>query len=313
MFRYAFMFPVTTVIALLCQSAGIGGGALLSPFLLLVFPLIGPDVPLASPAAAIASSLLTEVWGFASGLSGYWRRGLVDWKVALSLAGLSMPAAWTGARVILPLVADRTAVLQTVYAVTMLGLCAFLLLSEKPGEELGGEECEIPAATEENLCTREKTAADGTVYTYMEADAVLGPSSIFTVAGGTLTGLLGVGIGEVVVPQLVRNLRMPGPVASGTSVAVVVLTAVTAATVQLSTLANNLAATNPDLSFLEAIQQVMPWGLVQYTVPGAVLGGQIAPYLISKRVIDDEAIESFVAGVFGVVGLAFAAKVVFGS
>ena len=48
---------------------------------------------------------------------------------------------------------------------------------------------------------------------------------VATAAGGSLTGLLGVGIGEVVLPQLVRGCCMPLPVAAGTSVAIVVTTA----------------------------------------------------------------------------------------
>ena len=44
--------------------------------------------------------------------------------------------------------------------------------------------------------------------------------SITTDVGGFLTGLLGVGIGETVLPQLVRGCCMPVPLAAGTSVAV---------------------------------------------------------------------------------------------
>ena len=48
---------------------------------------------------------------------------------------------------------------------------------------------------------------------------------VATVAEGSLTGLLGVGIGEVVLPQLVRGCCMPLPVSAGTSVAIVITTA----------------------------------------------------------------------------------------
>lgn len=43
--------------------------------------------------------------------------------------------------------------------------------------------------------------------------------------GGLLTGMLGVGIGEVVIPQLVKKNGVPLPVAAGTSVLVVFLNA----------------------------------------------------------------------------------------
>lgn len=41
-----------------------------------------------------------------------------------------------------------------------------------------------------------------------------------------MTGMLGVGIGEVVIPQLVKKNGVPLPVAAGTSVLIVFLNAV---------------------------------------------------------------------------------------
>ena len=59
---YAFMLPAATAVATSCQLCGIGGAALFSPIFLLVFPLLGPEYPLDSPAAAIASALLTDYY-----------------------------------------------------------------------------------------------------------------------------------------------------------------------------------------------------------------------------------------------------------
>ena len=94
---YAFMLPTAVAVATSCQLCGIGGAALFSPIFLLIFPLLGPEYPLDSPAAAIASALLTEVFGFSSGLSGYARRGLVAWPVALQFSAVAVPLAFGGA------------------------------------------------------------------------------------------------------------------------------------------------------------------------------------------------------------------------
>lgn len=51
-------------------------------------------------------------------------------------------------------------------------------------------------------------------------------NGLSTAFGGLMTGMLGVGIGEVVVPQLVKKCGVPVPVAAGTSVLVVFLNAV---------------------------------------------------------------------------------------
>jgi hypothetical protein len=70
-FQYAFMFPITTCVSDLCQSAGIGGAALLSPIFLLISPLLGPQYPLETATASIASALMIDCFGFLIGLSRY--------------------------------------------------------------------------------------------------------------------------------------------------------------------------------------------------------------------------------------------------
>ena len=68
-----------------------------------VFPLLGPDYPLESAAAAVASALLTETFGFASGLVGYARRDLVDWAVAREILAVALPGALVGAALFSPI------------------------------------------------------------------------------------------------------------------------------------------------------------------------------------------------------------------
>ena len=109
-----------------------------------------------------------------------------------------------------------------------------------------------------------------------------------TAGGAFLTGLLGVGVGEVVLPQLSRD--RPLPQAAGTSVAVVAGTAAAAAVTQLA----------------ELDASEVPWELVRYTIPGVILGGQIAPRLAGR--LDDRQIERAAAALFAVVGAAFALK-----
>lgn len=300
------MLPVMLVVSILCQSAGVGGAALLSPILLLIFPLLGPTYPLASAASSIASALLTECFGFLSGLSGYWRRGLVDWSVAGRFLLLSVPAALLGA-LVEPSLASKTKLLRGVYATLMIGLSAYMILADKP-EEIVPEDCQMDE--DDELCS--VTARDGTIYTYLEPSSRSSwKTSSATLVGAGLTGLLGVGMGEVVLPQLFRLACMPVSVAAGTSVAVVVTTALTAASIQFITFAQELTA-HSSVTLAQALVEVIPWSLVQYTVPGAILGGQVAPWLASQRLLDDETIETIVAGLFGIIGLAFAIKFIVG-
>ena len=321
--QYAFMFPIATVVATSCQLAGIGGAALFSPIFLLVFPLLGPDYPLASSGAALASALLTECFGFSSGLSGFARRGLVDWGIAGRFLVVSVPTALLGAICAKFVVGGNPALLQSLYALLMLGLAVYLTLSPRPDQIdlLAEEECALPDDAEEATTTllfRSKIATDGTVFDYRAPASLLtgttpSASLVATMVGGSLTGLLGVGIGEVVLPQLVRSCCMPLPVAAGTSVAIVVTTALTAATVQFLTLAAGVVAEDTTTTLVEGLVAVVPWNLVCYTIPGVLLGGQLAPFLASRGIFDDEAIENFAIALFGIVGLAFATKVVLSS
>jgi uncharacterized membrane protein YfcA len=309
-FQYAFMFPITTCVAVLCQSAGIGGAALVSPIILLIFPLLGPQYPLESAAASIATALLTECFGFLSGLSGYMKSGLVDWGVAAKFIVLSVPASLAGA-LIEPSLSAETTLLRAIYATLMIGLCVFLTVSEKAQEI--PDDCPIPDDDDDEF--RTQTATDGTVYTYLQpSNQQSWKTTSATISGASLTGLLGVGIGEVILPQLVRLSCMPLPIAAGTSVAVVVVTALTAALVQFGGLAHELMLTNSNIgmSLPDALVQVIPWSLVQFTVPGAILGGQIAPRLAANRVLDEEQVENVVAALFGIIGVAFGVKSVVG-
>jgi len=305
------MLPIATLVATSCQLAGIGGAALFGPIFLLVFPILG--ISLASPAASVASALLTEVFGFASGLLGYSRRGLVDWGTAGKLCVVSVPSALLGALGAGYLTELNPVYLRGAYAVLMLGLCGYLVLAPRP-EAILEEECEVPEGGDPDLFpdVRQKTTADGlTTYTYLEPRGTAG-GVVATVGGGSLTGLLGVGIGEVVLPQLVRVSCMPVPLAAGTSVAVVVVTALTAACVQFVSLAASVGGSDGGGGLVAGLAEVVPWSLVRYTIPGVLLGGQIAPYLNSRGVFGDEDIERFAAGLFGVVGTAFAVKAVIG-
>jgi len=379
---YGFMLPVSVAVATACQLSGIGGAALFSPIFLLGFPLLGSNYPLDSAAHSIASALLTEVFGFASGLLGYSSRGLVCWPVVWQVAIVSVPTAFVGA-LSAATVASFPTLLRSVYAVLMLSLASKLLVQsphtgasddelhdlmdndgaiishdDEPGahhdahmdkdkdtvrrsgastlrasSELkdGGGQVKPPHSrrrareqmgdstdVERVASAALKGARSGqsepcTVCYHADATgrmhrfhkpARFTPSSLAAVAAGSLlTGVLGVGIGEVVLPELIRVRRMPLPLAAGTSVACVVVTAAAAALVQTGAL-----VASADGELLQAV----PWPLVCWTIPGVIIGGQLAPFIAGRGLITDNTIERFAAMLFAVVGLAFAARAIDG-
>mgnify|MGYP001547591369 CR=1 FL=1 len=94
---YWFMFPVAILVATCAMLSGIGGAALFTPIFILVFPLLGPEYGLGSTVAAIATALITQTFGFLSGFIGYYRRKLIDYRLAARIVVVSVPVAIAGA------------------------------------------------------------------------------------------------------------------------------------------------------------------------------------------------------------------------
>ena len=284
--KYWFMLPACVLIAFCANSSGIGGAALFGPIFLIVFPALGPEYPLASPAAAVGVAILVESFGFSSGVTGYIRRGLIDFKTALQYAAVAMPTALIASKYLtLSVIA-----LKTIYSILMLGLGAYLLQqSTLLVDEISTDGTKQQQGNAVTMTTT-LTETSGQSYEYPTPQLDL-KGGIFSACGGVLCGLLGVGMGEVVLPQLLGK-KVPVPVAAATSTLVVALTCAACAEVQVSALveAGGLAA--------------IPWSLVVYMIPGAVTGAQIATALQGR--FTKQQLERSIGSLFGFIGVAFA-------
>ncbi|MHA2226233.1 MAG: hypothetical protein ACXAC8_13575 [Candidatus Hodarchaeales archaeon] len=65
------------IVAFITITLGIGGALFFSPLFIILFPIVG--VPNLSSADAFGATLLTEVFGFTSGLFGYSKK--IDFKI----------------------------------------------------------------------------------------------------------------------------------------------------------------------------------------------------------------------------------------
>ncbi len=102
--------------------------------------------------------------------------------------------------------------------------------------------------------------------------------------------MLSVGIGEVVMPLLVKRYRIPVAVAAATSILVVIVTVMSASFTHISTL------------IAEGGINAVPWNLVMYTVPAVIIGGQIGPRL--QGLVPSHTMERVIAILFAIIGLA---------
>ena len=257
---YWFMFPAAIVISTTSILSGIGGAALFTPMFLIVFPLLGAEYTMSTAVTAIGAALLTQTFGFASGFIGYRRQGLIDYKSALPFIAVAVPIAILGA--LLSQSVDAN-LLKGTYAVLMAILSVILLRrpAAVEGTPISAEARSAGAASAGEM--RELKARDGTAYCYNAPRQGLGAAA--TGLGAFLTGMVSVGIGEVIMGQLVKRHRMPLPVAAATSVLIVIATVTAASFTQVMAL---IAAGGV---------KAVPWNLVMYTIPGVIIGGQIGP------------------------------------
>jgi uncharacterized membrane protein YfcA len=287
---YAFMFPVCIVIATIAMASGISGAALLSPTIIIGFPVLG--APTLAPATAIGSSLFTEFSGFGSGVIGYVRRRLVDFRTARALVIVAVPVA--AAAGFLSSEIDPRA-LKGAYGLLMLALAA--VLWRQAAEELRpGSRDPKPRYARVRDRDRELTRivdSEGKVYEWHTCNRRVG--RLLTAGGAAMAGLISTGIGEIEMPQLVKRCHVPVPVAAATSIVIVALTVLGASVAH----------------FLRLLQEggvdAIPWNLIVYTVPGAIIGGQIGARLQGK--VPPRTMERSMAILFLLIGLVFLVNV----
>lgn len=278
---YWFMFPVSIGITTVATMAGIGGPALFIPVLYIVFPLLGPDYPLQTAVAGIGAALLTQTFGFSSAFVGYYRRRLIDFASAGPFIAVGVPAGIAGA-----LIASRVdgEVLKGCYGGLMLVLAVVLIRRRGQPLATAAARGSAPAVPEMRRIVDHR----GVEYRYPKPR--LGAGALVTAAGALLTGMVSVGIGEVLMPLLMRRNRVPLPVAAATSVLIVITVVIASSFTLVSTLIarGGLAA--------------VPWNLVCYTIPAVIIGGQIGPRLQGR--ISQRRMEPAIGTLFAAIGAA---------
>jgi uncharacterized protein len=286
---YWFMFPACILIASVAMLTGISGTAMLTPFLILVFPIL--SVPTLTPGQAVGMALFTEFFGFASGVVGYQRAHLIDYKTGWRLVSVAVPTM-----IVFSLLSQLVSsdVLRVAYGVMMLGLSSYLFLTA-PGNVRNRRLGALPKAAEsiprnhEAAVERVIQAQDGKQYRYKICDQRRG--YMITCAGAAMEGLVSVGLGELEMPNLVKRCKIPVAVSAATSVFVIAIAVLSGSITSVAVLIQKggLAA--------------VPWNLVLYTIPGAVLGGQLGSRFQGR--ISSDFSERLISILFVVVGIAF--------
>ncbi len=272
--EYWYLLPVSVCIATVAMSSGIGGAVFFSPLFLLVLRL--------EPSVAIGTALLTELFGFGSGLVAYVRSGRIDYRLAVSLLTFSIPGAIVGV-LFADFVPDM--VLKAIFATGLLFLGYQIFAAAQHGDH-GGEDTATRGAEkpERRIVDRE-----GNVFEYSVRNRTLG--RVFAAVGGMFVGMISVGLAELEEYELVVRCRVPSQVAIATSIFMVVCTVLVAVIGHGYTFVSSAEPAD--------LQQVASIAL--FAVPGVIIGGQLGPRVASR--INPELMKLAVGVLFMGVGL----------
>jgi hypothetical protein len=254
--QYWFMFPIAVLISTIAMASGVGGATFFSPLFILALGL--------PPEVAIGTGLITEVFGFASGLYAYARQRLIDYRLGLALLVVTIPAALLGTWAAGWIEPDFLKVILGVglFVVAISFLRApehkdVVRMDSAIDEEYGGE------LAETCLITAEGEEIHYKVCNKTEGRLVAG-------VGGLFVGLISTGLGELNGYFLLQRCRVPSKVSVATSVFVVALTVLVASAGHFARFVRIGG---------DALTTVM--SIVIFTVPGVILGAQLGSRVAS--------------------------------
>ena len=188
---------------------GVGGGFLLTPFL--IFLGIPQPVAVASTANQLVGASL-------SGVVSYWRRGSVDFQMAavLSIGGLIGSVVGIALFALLRRLGQIDLVISLSYVV-LLGTLGLLMLVESIGSVARTRQSRPRPRLHQNAWVRSLPGKMRFRRSKLYISPLL-PLGI-GLAIGVLSAVLGIGGGFLLVPAMIYILGMPASVVPGTSLA----------------------------------------------------------------------------------------------
>ncbi len=202
------------VLGALGTLIGAGGGFVLVPVLLLLYPENSPET-------ITSISLAVVFFNALSGSLAYGKMGRIDFKSGAMFAVATIPGAILGAFTtdIIP----RRA-FDGVFGILMVAAAAYLILQRDKGPGHG-------SSGDRHTTRRRIVEKDGTVHTYSFS---LRAGMMWSTLVGYVSSLLGIGGGIVHVPVLARLLNFPVHIATATSHFVLAIMALTGTVVHIA-------------------------------------------------------------------------------
>lgn len=212
--QYLWLIPVGFVVGALGTLIGAGGGFILVPTLLLVYPHENPETITSITLAVVFFNALSGSWTYA-------RMGRIDYKSGLIFSAATMPGAILGA---LSTAYIPRRLFDGIFGLLMIAMSALLLFGPGKRKLLGEAIPALPAPGR----TFQQTIAR------FFPGRVLGGIGLSIVVG-YLSTLLGIGAGFIYVPAFVYFLDFPVRVATATSQFILAVTALSGTVTHVAT------------------------------------------------------------------------------
>lgn len=262
--QFIWLIPLGLAVGIIGTLIGAGGGFILVPILLLIYPSKDPELITSISLAVVFCNAL-------SGSAAYARIKKIDYKSGLMFAVATVPGAILGA--ITSSYIPRF-YFNILFGVILVALAVYLLLrpknmkSKEPGADEGG-------------FRRQITDADGVTHDFTYKPTIGIVLSLFI---GYISSLLGIGGGIIHVPMLVYLLGFPVHIATATSHFVLVITAFAGSIIHII---------NGDL----AKNSILVIGLAIGVIFGAQIGAKLSQKVKGNFIIRGLAIALGLVGI----------------
>ncbi|MHB8077861.1 MAG: sulfite exporter TauE/SafE family protein [Candidatus Krumholzibacteriia bacterium] len=220
MVHYVWLTALGFALGTVGTLIGAGGGFILTPILLLLYPR-------AYPETITSISLAVVFFNALSGSVAYARMKRIDYRTGLLFAAATVPGAILGALTTNDI---SRHVFDIVLGLFMIAAASYLVL-RRAGEPRPGRTARRADTEGRWHCARTIVESNGTVHTF-SCDLRLG--MLLSLVVGYVSSVLGIGGGIVHVPALVQLLGFPVHVATATSHFILVIMALTGTIVHIA-------------------------------------------------------------------------------
>ncbi|MGN6616962.1 MAG: sulfite exporter TauE/SafE family protein [Ilyomonas sp.] len=255
--NFFLLIAIGFLVGMLGTLIGAGGGFLLVPLLIIMYPKLTPDIITAVSIAIVACNAI-------SGSVAYSRSGRIDFKAGLVFAFFTIPGSILGV-IVTKYIPSQ--VFHIVFGAILIMLAILLFFKKRPQHEHKTDHSNLPSGWKHHSLT-DRTGCNYD-YSYNQTKGIL-----ISIVVGFISPILGIGGGIIHVPAMVNILYFPVYVATATSHFILAI---------MSTVSVIVHAIQGSYDSAYILRMVI--GLCLGVIPGAQVGAFISHKIKGKTII----------------------------